>query len=302
DDQGASTTQGVTITVTGTNDTPVLAASSGFSYTENQVATVINSTLTLSDVDTASLTGATVSIGTGFNTAQDGLGFINQNGITGSYNATTGVLTLSGASSVANYQAALRSVTYVNSSDNPTTTSRAISYQVNDGQALNNLSNVATSTVTVAAVNDAPVGVNDSGSATERGGTANASGGANASGNVISNDTDPEGTALSVTAIRQGAVEGAGTAGTVGSALVCTYGTLTLNSTGGYTYVINEANAAVQALNAGGTLTESFNYTLSDGSLSDQAVLTITINGTNDGPVAVADTGTAVEAGTAAGS
>ena len=54
----------------------------------------------------------------------DVLGFANQNGISGSYNAGTGVLTLSGMASVANYQAALRSVTYFNSSDNPSTLTR----------------------------------------------------------------------------------------------------------------------------------------------------------------------------------
>ncbi|HYW58209.1 MAG TPA: Ig-like domain-containing protein [Polaromonas sp.] len=142
-----------------------------------------------------------------------------------------------------------------------------------------------TITMNVTAVNDAPVGTNDAGAATEKGGTANASGGANATGNAIGNDTDPEGTALTVTAIRLGATEGSGTAGTVGSALVGTYGTLTLAANGSYTYVIDEANTTVQALNAGGTLTESFNYTLSDGGLTDVAVLNITINGTNDAPV-----------------
>ena len=35
------------------------------------------------------------------------LGFVNQNGITGSYNAATGVLTLTGTATVAQYQAAL---------------------------------------------------------------------------------------------------------------------------------------------------------------------------------------------------
>ena len=37
--------------------------------------------------DDASLQGATVSIGSGFVSSEDSLGFVNQNGITGSYNA-----------------------------------------------------------------------------------------------------------------------------------------------------------------------------------------------------------------------
>ena len=65
-------------------------------YTELQaVAPAIDAALTVTDADNATLASATVSIraaswpGTGCN-------FTNQNGITGSYNAATGVLTLSG--------------------------------------------------------------------------------------------------------------------------------------------------------------------------------------------------------------
>ena len=47
----------------------------------------------------------------------------------------------------------------------------------------------------------------------------------------------------------------------------------------------------MQALGDGEHLTESFQYTLHDGDGDNSAaVLTITINGTNDAPVAVADT------------
>ena len=55
---------------------------------------------------------------------------------------------------LAQWQAAYRAVTYTNSSDTPNTSNRTISFQVNDG-ALN--SNLGTQTVSVAAVNDAPV-------------------------------------------------------------------------------------------------------------------------------------------------
>jgi len=65
----------------------------------------------------------------------------------------------------------------------------------------------------------------------------------------------------------------------VGSGLVGAHGTLTLGSNGSYTYVVNENDSTVQALNVGGVITDSFNYTVSDGSLIDTAVLTITING-----------------------
>ena len=155
-----------------------------------------------------------------------------------------------------------------------------------------NLTDTAVLTVTINGANDAPVGVDDSGSATEKGGTLNGSGGSNATGNVLTNDTDVDNTnaQLAVTAIRTGGTEGSGTAGTVGSGLVGAHGTLTLNADGTYTYVVNENDGAVQALNAGQTTTDSFNYTVSDGGLTDTAVLTITINGADDAPVGVDDT------------
>ncbi|MBV7515346.1 VCBS domain-containing protein [Pseudomonas sp. PDM25] len=146
----------VTVHISGTNDAPVMTTGGSLSYTENQTTTAINSALTITDIDSSNLTGATVSITSNFATGQDILAFTNQNGITGSYNAGTGVLTLTGAATVVQYQAALRSVTYSNSSDNPSTTARTISFQVDDGAAANHASNVATTTVTVSAVNDAP--------------------------------------------------------------------------------------------------------------------------------------------------
>ncbi|MET3334912.1 VCBS domain-containing protein [Bradyrhizobium ottawaense] len=148
----------VTVTVTGSNDAPVLNANGGsLSYAEGQAATAIDTALILSDVDSTNLTGATVAITGNFASGQDVLGFTNQNGITGSYNASTGVLTLTGSSSVANYQAALRSVTYLNSGDNPSGATRTISYQVDDGQTASHASNIVNATVTVIPVNDAPV-------------------------------------------------------------------------------------------------------------------------------------------------
>ncbi|WP_189618519.1 VCBS domain-containing protein, partial [Oceanisphaera arctica] len=79
------------------------------------------------------------------------------------------------------------------------------------------------------------------------------------------------------------------TSGTVGAALAGQYGSLTLNDDGSYTYVIDENNAAVQALRTSGqTLTETFSYTVTDaGELSDSATLTITLQGQNDNPVAL---------------
>ena len=108
----------------------MVTAGATVSFTEQGSAVVLDAALTVSDADNTTLAGATVSIG-GFLTG-DTLNFTNQNGITGSYDSGTGVLTLTGSATVANYQTALRSITFSSASDNPTSfganTSRTISW------------------------------------------------------------------------------------------------------------------------------------------------------------------------------
>ena len=53
-----------------------------------------------------------------------------------------------------------------------------------------------------------------------------------------------------------------------------------------YSYDLNEANGDVVALDDGETLTETYTYTITDGTTTATADLVITINGVNDGPVA----------------
>ena len=96
-----------------------------------------------------------------------------------------------------------------------------------------------------------------------------------------------------VSAIRIGGTEGSGTAGTLGQPLTGTYGTLTLNANGSYSYVADQA--AADDLDAGDTATDVFNYTLSDGTTTDIATITITVTGINDPVVAVNDTGSVNE-------
>ena len=111
-------------------------------------------------------------------------------------------------------------------------------------------------------------------------------------------DTDPDSDTLTVTAIRTGSVEGSGTAGSVGSALTGSYGNLTIAANGSYTYVVAD-NSTMDALDAGDIVTDTFNYTVSDGQgETDIATITITITGINDAPTAVADTDTVTANGT----
>ena len=153
------------MTVTAVNDAPVLATSaSTLNYAENGAPAVINSVITVADVDSANLIGATVAVTTGYVTGQDVLSYVTALGISRSFNSATGVLTLSGTTTVANYQTALRNVRYINLSNDPSNgtaavTSRTVSFQVDDGGAVSNLSNVVTSNVDVTAVNNPPTAV-----------------------------------------------------------------------------------------------------------------------------------------------
>lgn len=154
DGTNTSNTTQRNVGIVNVNDAPVLSGSGGsVSYTENGADVVIDNGLTMSDVDNGTFQSATVSITTNFAVSQDVLDFTDQNGISGSYNALTGVLTLSGSATLADYQTALRSVTYSNSSDNPSVATRTITFVVNDGT---DPSNAVTRDVTVTAVNDGP--------------------------------------------------------------------------------------------------------------------------------------------------
>ncbi len=143
------------ISVTAVNNAPTVSTTgTALGYTENAGAVVVDGGVTVADVDNTQLTGATVQLTTNYVNGQDTLSFTDQNGITGVWDAATGTLTLSGTATVAQYQAALRSVTYTNNSEAPSTSARTVRFLVNDG-ALS--SAAATRSITVASVNDAPV-------------------------------------------------------------------------------------------------------------------------------------------------
>ena len=52
--------------------------------------------------------------------------------------------------------------------------------------------------------------------------------------------------------------------GAFGGSITGLYGTVSATPDGTYTYVVDSSNATVQALTNGQTLTESFNYTITD--------------------------------------
>ena len=152
-----------TVTVIPINDAPVIDLNgndtgTGFStsFTENGGAVaIVSPTLNLTDVDSPSVNIATVRI---MNLSDASAEFLAANtagtNITATYYGDPfGILELRGWDSVANYQQVLRSVTYNNTSANPTGGDRSIQFSVNDSMAN---SNQGFATVSVIAVNSAP--------------------------------------------------------------------------------------------------------------------------------------------------
>jgi hypothetical protein len=80
--------------------------------------TPVSNLITVNDPG-VQIQGATVAISGNFQTGQDQLNFANLGGITGTWDAATGILTLAGAASAQTYTTALQSVAYTNLSFSP---------------------------------------------------------------------------------------------------------------------------------------------------------------------------------------
>jgi hypothetical protein len=192
--------------------------------------------------------------------------FVNQAGITGSFDAGSGVLTLAGAASVADYQSALRSVRFGHVGSDPGT-SRTVEFRASDGSGPGPQ---ATRTVTITEVNSPPVAVADTFTAVGNTalfvGTARPDGAAGAAvtGSVLANDTDPDTPAGSLL------VE----AGTFPTSLG---GSITIQADGTFTYQPRPGDTGV---------TDTFTYRVCDvapcssGSASSrQGLLSLPISG-----------------------
>ena len=132
-------------------------------------------------------------------------------------------------------------------------------------------------TITITGSNDtAVISGTTTGAVIEAGGIANAAPGTPTATGTLT-DTDVDNPPNTFTAVGP-------TASDAG------YGTFTMTAAGVWTYTLDNANSAVQALNVGGTLTDTFTVTTIDGTAT---LVTITITGSND---------TAIISGTATGS
>jgi VCBS repeat-containing protein len=124
----------VSLTVNAVNDAPVLIAGSTMTFDANTgLPVLLGAGIALHDVDSTTMTGARVAITGGFEPADDVLGFTGRNGIAGSFDRSTGVLTLTGVASVADYQTVLASVTFMSTTQS--NGARTVQWTVNDGSA-----------------------------------------------------------------------------------------------------------------------------------------------------------------------
>jgi FG-GAP-like repeat len=126
----------------------------GLNYTTGAAPGTIAAGLTVTASSGSQFNGATVSVSNNFTAAQDRLGITGQTGTSGTvsglawtYDPATGILTLSGPGDAAAYQAALRQVTYSNTSSSPSLLPRTLTFNLGgttgaSGLAIVNFSNI----------------------------------------------------------------------------------------------------------------------------------------------------------------
>src|SRR5437762_551912 len=138
-------------------------------------------------------------------------------------------------------------------------------------------------TITIDGTNDAAVvSGTAAGTVVEAGGVGNADAGTPTASGTLS-DSDVDNAANSFQAVSAGAASDQG------------HGSYEMTAAGVWTYTLNNNDSAVQALNNGGTLSDTFTVHTADGTAQ---LVTITIDGTNDAAVISGTAaGTVVEAG-----
>ncbi len=297
----ATDTVNVQPTATITTDSGSAAFVAGDNTTSSPVA--IDSGVTLTDAATSTLSSATVSIIGNFHAGEDVLAFTNDGStmgnVAGSYNSGTGVLTLTSAgttATLAQWQSALRSLTYTDTAVTPNSATRTVSFSFTD--SLSNTSNTATRTVTLADTDQTPI-------VTATGGTTSYVGASSAvtidSGVTVSdldNTTQSSGNVSVTGGFHSGDTLGfsndGSTMGNISASYNAATGVLTLTSAGSTATDAQWANA-LKAVTFSSTSTTYGNRTISfatsDGTKTSAAV-THTIQMTGP-PVITTDGGSA---------
>ncbi|TMJ13068.1 MAG: hypothetical protein E6G94_12490 [Alphaproteobacteria bacterium] len=287
-DGGTSETSSVVL-VTPVNDIALLhlGAAPSINYVENAAATAIVPAATLTDPDSHDLAGGSLNVQiTGNATADDRLTVISQGAGPGKINISgsnvtyggvvigtvaggTGgsalVISFNSASSPAAAQALLKAIGYSSLADAEAAADKTVTFTINDGDsAPGAVLDSGTATVTRTNVDDAPVAKDDSANVGENGTTTF---------DPRANDDVDGGPASPIATIN-------GVPASVGSPVTLASGALvTLNADGTFSY---DPNGKYESLALGATGTDSFGYTLGNGT---GATVTMTIAGSNDAPV-----------------
>ncbi|NGT18643.1 VCBS domain-containing protein, partial [Achromobacter insolitus] len=263
DADGDSSEAVLTITITGTNDIPVVT-NDAKSVTEDVGVSdgklSVNGAVTVSDPDAGESTFNTSSLKfTGSTHAGGQLGAVTIN--------PDGTYTYKVDNAAVQFLKAGQTIveTYTVASADGTATS--------------------TITITINGTNDVPKVTNDAKSVTEDVGVSD--GKLSVNGAVTISDTDTGESTFNTSSLKfTGSTHAGGQLGAV-----------TINPDGTYTYKVD--NAAVQFLKAGQTIVETYTVASADGSAT--STITITINGTNDLPVIQAQTNHGLEDQTVSG-
>ena len=229
--------------ITDTDDTHLEAATVTLSNPENGDRLLFNGTSVIVD----STDNATGVAGLTFDVSADG-----------------STISFKGTATKAEYETVIKGISFDNTSDDLVVDDRILTITVHDGKAI---SNIATTTITVVAVNDAPIAADDTFITQEDTQSAILP--------LVVNDTDPEGDTLTLESIA-GVILTPGTAQTISVA----NGVVNVDASGNITFT--------PAPNYTGPV--SFDYVVSDGKGGmDTGTVNGTITSTNDAPVAVDD-------------
>ncbi|WP_448216992.1 VCBS domain-containing protein [Endozoicomonas sp. 2B-B] len=264
DGKGGTVDQQVTITITGTNDAPTITSATDVAGAvteivdggagENSNSLTDTGSFTIADVDFSDQQTVSVSAGA--------------NGYLGSLTATVADDTQGDGSGRIDWSFSVNDadIDYLGAGQ---TLTQTYTVTVNDGEGGTVDQQV---TITITGTNDAAV-INgtDTGSVTEDAGNI-----LTATGSLSVNDVDN------------------GEGSFTGETITGTYGSLTMNTDGSWSYSADNSQSAIQALGDGDSLNETITVKSLDGTTHD---IVITINGTNDAPIAADNNLSLSEAG-----
>ncbi len=255
-----------TVNITAANDLPGLdldannSTIAGFDYktslTEGNSAVAIADTDTLiTDADDTNIESATIVLTNAKAGDLLSVGSLPSGIVSNVDTSVAGqiTVTLTGSATKANYDSAIKAITFSNSLDNPDTTDRTITVVVNDG---NVDSNTATSTIAVVATNDPPaIDLNGANSGTGYSNLFTQNGSAvGIADTTVATIADPDGTdintlTLNITGLQDGTNEKLA----IGGKTIALSGSVTDTATiGATTFAINANNGVVTITKQGG--------------------------------------------------